>query len=87
MSVEANVIAREKPNALLIPTDAVQDSSVFVVEGDRAHRRKIKIGIRGTRMTEVLSGLKEGERIIAPAVSGLADGARVRLRERPEAPR
>jgi RND family efflux transporter MFP subunit len=86
MSVEANVIAREKPNALLIPSDAVQDSSVFVVEGDRARRRKIEIGIRGTRMTEVLSGIEEGDRIVAPAVSGLTDGARIRPSDRPETP-
>jgi RND family efflux transporter MFP subunit len=87
MSVEANVITREKPNALLIPSDAVQESGVFVVEGDRARRRKIEIGIRGTRMVEVLSGLKDGERVIAPAVSGLADGERVRATDRPEASR
>ena len=87
MSVEANVITREKPDALLIPSDAVQDGGVFVIEGDRARRRKIEIGIRGTRMIEVLSGLKDGERVVAPAVSGLADGARVRATEHPEAPR
>jgi len=87
MSVEANVVTREKPNALLIPSDAVQGSAVFVVEGDRARRRDVDIGIRGTRMVEVLAGLKEGERVVAPAVSGLADGARVRPTERPEAPR
>jgi multidrug efflux pump subunit AcrA (membrane-fusion protein) len=87
MSVEANVITREKPNALLIPSDAVQESSVFVIERDRARRRKIEIGVRGTRMAEVLSGLREGERVIAPAVSGLADGARVRPTERPEVSR
>jgi RND family efflux transporter MFP subunit len=87
MSVEANVITREKPNALLIPSDAVQGLAVFVVEGDRARRRDVEIGIRGTRMVEVLSGLKDGERVVAPAISGLADGARVRPAERPEAPR
>jgi RND family efflux transporter MFP subunit len=87
MSVEANVITREKPDALLIPSDAVQDSSVFVLEGDRARRRKVEIGIRGTRMVEVLSGLKDGERVVAPAVSGLADGVRICAPERPEASR
>jgi len=87
MSVEANVITREKPDALLIPADAVQGSAVFVVTGDRARRHSVEIGIRGTRMVEILSGLKEGERVIAPAVTGLSDGARIRAIERPEAPR
>ena len=78
MSVEANVVMREKPNALLIPSDAVQDNAVFVIDGDRAQRRAIKVGIRGTRMLEVLSGLKDGERVASPAPTELMDGARVR---------
>ena len=79
MSVEANVIVREKPNALLIPSDAVQDNAVFVIDGDRAQRRAIKVGIRGTRTLEVLSGLKDGERVASPAPTELMDGARVRV--------
>ena len=59
MSVEANIITRQKQNALLIPADAVQSKSVFVVEGSRLRKRAVKIGIRGTREVEVLDGLKE----------------------------
>ena len=33
MSVEANIVTREKPNALLIPADAVQGNAVFVLDG------------------------------------------------------
>jgi RND family efflux transporter MFP subunit len=79
MSVEANVITREKPNALLIPSDAVQDNAVFVVDGDHLRRRALKIGIRGSRTVEVLSGLKDGERVASPAPTDLKDGARVRV--------
>ena len=42
MSVEANVISREKPDALLVPSDAIQDNAVFVIEGGRAQRRKVE---------------------------------------------
>jgi hypothetical protein len=55
MSVEANVVTREKQGALLVPADAVQGSRVFVVEGDRVRRRQVEIGIRGTRSVEVVS--------------------------------
>jgi RND family efflux transporter MFP subunit len=78
MSVEANIVTREKENALLVPADAVQGNAVFVVEGNRVHRRTIEAGIRGTRAVEVLSGLVEGERVAAPATAELKDGARVR---------
>ena len=80
MSVEANVVAREKPNALLIPADALQGNAVFVVDGSQARKRAVQIGIRGTRAVEVLSGLKEGERVVSPAPTDLTDGARVRVR-------
>jgi len=81
MSVEANVVTREKPGALLIPAEAAQGTSLFVIKGDRAERRAITIGIRGARAIEVLSGLAEGERIAVPFPSGLRDGGRVRLVE------
>jgi RND family efflux transporter MFP subunit len=79
MSVEANVVTREKTDALLIPADAVQGSAVLVVDGDRVRRREIEIGIRGARAVEVLSGLTEKDGIASPMPQGLADGARVRV--------
>ena len=79
MSVEANIVTREKPNALLIPADALQGTAVFALDGNRARKREVKIGIRGTRSVEVLSGLADGERVASPAATDLKDGARVRV--------
>lgn len=83
MSVEANIVTREQANALLIPSGAVQGTAVFVIDGDRARKREVKIGIRSTRAVEVLSGLKEGERVASPAATDLKDGARVRVLDAP----
>jgi RND family efflux transporter MFP subunit len=79
MSVEANVVTREKPDALLIPADAVMGTSVFIVERARVRKRDVELGIRGTRAVEVLSGLTENERVVSPVPSNLADGRRVRV--------
>jgi RND family efflux transporter MFP subunit len=83
MSVEANIVTREKANALLVAADAVQGNAVFVVDGSRIKKRAVTIGIRGTRAVEVLDGLKEGERVASPATAALTDGARVRVQAAP----
>lgn len=82
MSVEANVVTREKLGALVVPAEAVQGVSTFVIADDRAARRSVAIGLRGPRMVEVASGLSEGERIVVPFPANLRDGARVRAVER-----
>lgn len=79
MSVEANVITREKPNALLVPADALQGNALFVLDGSHARKRAVTVGIRGTRLVEVLSGLADGEQVASPAPTELKDGARVRI--------
>jgi RND family efflux transporter MFP subunit len=77
MSVEANVVTREKESALLVPADAVQGQQVLVLDGDRVRLRKVEIGIRGARNVEILSGVSEGERIASPMPANLPDGSRV----------
>ncbi len=83
MSVEANIITREKPNALIVPADALQANAVFVIDGTHVRKRDVVVGIRGTRTVEVTSGLVEGERVASPAPIDLKDGARVRIGTNP----
>lgn len=77
MSVEANIIAREKADVVLVPANAVRGSSVFVVENGRARMRQAEVGLRGTRFVEIAKGVNENEWVIAPAVAGIKDGQRV----------
>ena len=82
MSVEANIVAKEKKDALTAPSEALSGSSVFARDGDRARRRPVTLGIRGTRAVEITGGISEGEMIIAPVPVGLKDGAKIRVIER-----
>lgn len=83
MSVEANIVTREKTDVVLAPAEAIIEGSVFTVEDGRLQRRKIETGIRGSRMVEIVAGLKEGERIVAPASSALKPGAHVQVAASP----
>ena len=79
MSTDVNIIVRVSKNALLIPSIAAEGNSIFVVEVDSAHRREIRIGIRGTNGVEVLSGIDDKARVVSPYPADLADGARVSM--------
>jgi membrane fusion protein, multidrug efflux system len=80
MTVEVNVVVGVKENALLLPASAVEGNTVYIVDGDgSAYRRELEIGIRGTREIEVLSGVEEGDRIIARFPNDLREGTRVKL--------
>lgn len=79
MSVEANIVAREAEGALLVPNEAIVGGAVFQVADGRLVRRPVTIGIRGTRMTQITSGLAQGDRIAVPAEARWRGGERVRV--------
>jgi HlyD family secretion protein len=83
MSAEVNFIAREADGALLAPTAAVTDGIAWVVIGDRAQRREVKIGIRDLLRVQVLSGLKAGDRVVVEGQDAVKENGRVTVEERP----
>lgn len=78
MSVEANIVTQEKKGVLLLPAEALQDGAAFVVDQDRLQKRKLRTGLRGTRMIEIVEGVQEGEQVATPAKASWRDGMRVR---------
>jgi len=58
-----------------------QLQSVFVIDSGVARNRLITTGKRGPNALEVLSGLAEGEKVVSPIPSGLADGSHVETRQ------
>lgn len=71
------------PHEAVVPVEAVQIADqaryVFVVRGDKVERRAIQTGVDGGDWLEVLSGVKEGERVVVAGADGLSDGAAVRV--------
>lgn len=84
MSVEANIITREKKAALLAPAEALRvgangQATVFVFDGKALRAASVKTGIRGARLVEILSGLEEGAVLAAPLKPDFKDGMGVRI--------
>jgi RND family efflux transporter MFP subunit len=79
MSVEVNIIFREKPSAIVVPAEAIAGDWVQMVDDGQARRVPITVGIRGNRNTEIIGDISKGTTILSPARRDLADGARIRI--------
>ncbi len=70
--------------ALTIPSSAVNDRGqvqwIFVADNGVAHARIVTTGEKNGDRIEILSGLSEGEKLIAPVPAGLADGDRIEVK-------
>lgn len=78
MSVEANVVVREAKEAVLVPAEAVADGTVQLSQNGRIVRKRVDIGIRGTRLVEIRDGVAAGDIVLSPFRSDLREGASVR---------
>jgi RND family efflux transporter MFP subunit len=74
----------EPAPTVLIPVEAVRAEGgdrgvVFVLAGDRVERRMVTLGAASGRQRPVLSGLREGERVVLSPPESLKDGDPVKL--------
>jgi HlyD family secretion protein len=80
--VRGEVVTAVHAGALTVPAGAVVDkdgkSTVFVVGSDNiAHARDVKTGLRDGGIVEVLSGLRDNERVVTTGAYEINDGMRV----------
>jgi RND family efflux transporter MFP subunit len=79
MSVEANIIVREKPKAIVVPAEAVANEAVQTVNDGRIQRVPVKLGVRGSRNVEIIGEVTRGMAVLSPARPDLANGTLVRI--------
>lgn len=84
MTVSVNIETDQRAHARVIPNDALGNvqgnkAIVLLLRDGKIHRQTVTLGLRGLAMSEVVSGLQDGEQVLADAVSPLKDGTRVRL--------
>ncbi|MGZ5469375.1 MAG: efflux RND transporter periplasmic adaptor subunit, partial [Candidatus Aminicenantales bacterium] len=69
-------------NALVVPQKAILENSyVFIVEGGKAVKKAVTLGLQNTTMVEILTGLAEGAAVVVEGNYGLEEGAAVQILE------
>jgi hypothetical protein len=79
MTVEVNIIYREKAAAVVVPAEAVASNAVQVVSGGKIQRVPVTVGVRGSRNVEIIGDVSKDTTVLSPARADLADGTRVRV--------
>lgn len=84
MTVSVDIEVGRRPQALLIPADALrelrgEDAHVLKVEGGRAVKQPVRIGARDEGMVEILDGLAPGDQVIPGASVAVKDGQKIRV--------
>lgn len=74
MTVLVSIIYDQRQNVLAVPNRAVRTQGrtryvEVLVDGGRTERRDIQTGLSNDQLTEVVSGLKEGERVVIPGTT------------------
>ena len=82
-AVDVQVVVAQKRGVISVPRSALRRDAdqgqrfVYVVRGHHAHRSDITVGLIGLAEVEVLSGLNEGERVVAEGPPTLEENVRV----------
>lgn len=91
MSAKVSFLSRRLAPSELKPRLAASQSALiergdtafaFLIEGNRVRERPVKPGSKLGDMTEILSGLKAGDRLVIKPPKGLKDGSRIKIAER-----
>jgi len=82
--VEAHIVVFRQEGALKVPVGALfregDGWAAFVVDGERARKRAVKVARRNSVEAMVESGLEPGERVAVYPSDALKDGSRVETR-------
>jgi RND family efflux transporter MFP subunit len=72
MTTHVRIIVEEKTDVVVVPNNAIrfeEGKTVVYLKGkDKTDPQQVTPGIRDDRFTEIISGIKEGETIVIPAV-------------------
>ena len=75
----------DERDTIVVPVTALlyeaEKVKVFIIEGDRAKEREVKLGSKYGELMEIIDGVKEGEKIVAIGQQNLSEGAKVSVQQ------
>lgn len=85
MFARMTIVASQRENAVVVPDSALirerDNVYAFVVNGSKAHRQRVKLGLSQGQYYEVLEGLSAGDMVITHGQRQLKDGQMVEVVE------
>ena len=83
MTVSVDIEVARRNGTVVVPADAVHDANgaqpwVLAVDGGRAQRRPVKLGLKGDGRVEVLEGVSPGDSLVSAAQLMVKSGQHVR---------
>ena len=86
MTVSVNIETGRRAQALVVPNDALvnvdgERATVLSASNGKVKKVNVRLGLRGLVMTEIVSGLRAGDWVLADNAGKLKDGDRVRLKQ------
>ena len=86
MFVEARLATSTRPNAIVVPEDAVQPlrtvNVIWAVVDGKASRRVVELGARAQGVVEIVSGIEAGELVVVGGLDRMAEGMPVAAQTR-----
>jgi membrane fusion protein (multidrug efflux system) len=84
MFIEARLEMAVRATALVVPEEAVSPFAggmyVWVIQANKAERRKVSLGVRTPGSVEITEGLQLGEQVVVGGTDRLQPGAEVRTK-------
>jgi multidrug efflux pump subunit AcrA (membrane-fusion protein) len=77
MTGELAIIHAEKASATVVPSQSIQNGKVYIVRDGQIHEVDAKIGLRSVQRTEIISGVKPGDRVVISPIGSMKGGQQV----------
>ena len=78
VSAKINMTVAEKKDVLCLPNKVINTASdgefVYIIQDGTVEKRKVEVGIMSTSMSEIVSGVKEGDQIVSDMSDSIKEG-------------